>query len=82
MIPLPKSINTEKLEFYKLCWIIIYVSAAIDYLVNIDSENEWFRNFRVKNLRELKMMLLKIMLKTYYHQCHLYETYVLNYLLN
>jgi hypothetical protein len=52
MIPLPKSINKEKLEFYKLCRKIIYVSGAIDYLVHVDNKNEWFRNFRESTLSD------------------------------
>lgn len=56
-IPLPNYVNVEKLDFYKLCWIIIYVSGAIDYLVHVDSKNEWFINFRKRNLRELNKMI-------------------------
>lgn len=57
IIPLPKSINAAKLEFYKLCWNIEYVSVAVDYLMHVDSSNEWFKNSRESNLRDLKKML-------------------------
>jgi len=53
-IPLPKSINIKKFEFYKLCWRIAHVSAAIDYLANVDNNNKWFKNVRENNLGELK----------------------------
>lgn len=39
-IPLPKSVNTGKFEFYKLCWKIGHVSAAVDYLVHADSNDK------------------------------------------
>lgn len=35
-----------KAWIYKLCWEKINVSVAVDYLVHVDSRNEWFRNFR------------------------------------
>lgn len=57
MMPIPKSINTEKFEFYKLCWKIEYVSVATDYLINVDGNHNWFRNSREKNLRDLKLMM-------------------------
>ena len=58
MIPLPESINTEKLEFYKLCLKIGYISAATDYLKNVNNNDKWFRNVRDKNLCDLKKMML------------------------
>ncbi|NLO82293.1 MAG: hypothetical protein GX094_04430 [Clostridiales bacterium] len=57
-IPLPKFINTEKLEFYKLCLKIGYISAATDYLKNVDGNDKWFRNVRESNLCDIKRMLL------------------------
>jgi len=58
MVPLPKSINVEKLKFYKLCWEIMHFSSAIDYLAHVDSHDEWFRNFRESCLNGLKKMVL------------------------
>jgi len=57
-IPLPESINNQKLEFYKLCWKIVHVSGAVDYLVHVDGHHEWFRNFRERNLQALKKIVL------------------------
>lgn len=56
-IPLPKSLDAEKFEFYKLCWKIVNVSAAVDYLVHVDGNHQWFKNTRQDILRDLKVML-------------------------
>lgn len=56
-IPLLVNINLKKLEFYKICLKVGYVSVAADYLVHIDSNNEWFKNIRESNLWDLEMML-------------------------
>jgi len=56
-MPLPKSVNVEKFEFYRLCWKIIYLSATIDCLVHVDSIYKWHRNIRENYLRDLKKMI-------------------------
>lgn len=52
-IPLPKTIDYKKLDFYKLCLRIGYLSAAADYLVHVDKENEFFIMLRKNNLYKL-----------------------------
>lgn len=56
-ITLPANIDFKKLEFYKMCLKIGYVSGSTDYLVHIDSNNQMFKNIRESNLRDLKAML-------------------------
>ena len=56
-IPLPDTINMKKVEFYKICLKIGYMSAAADYLVNIDNNNKFFIDIRESNLRYIKGLL-------------------------
>jgi len=56
-IPMPNNINMQKLEFYKICLQIGYVSVAADYLVNVDSNNIFFIDIREINLRNIKMLI-------------------------
>lgn len=56
-IELPKNINKKKLEFYKLCLKVGYMSGSTDYLINVDNKNETFRNIRDCNMSDLKIMI-------------------------
>ena len=56
-IILPANVDFKKLEFYKICLKIGYVSGTTDYLVHIDSNNEMLKNIRENNLRDLEAML-------------------------
>ena len=56
-IPLPKSINNEKLKFYKLYLKVGDFSVATDYLMNVDGNDKWFRDLRESNMNDLKNMI-------------------------
>jgi hypothetical protein len=53
-IPMPESINTEKLEFYKVCLKVGYLSVAVDYIKNVNENNTFFRGLRDSNFKSLK----------------------------
>jgi len=56
-IPLPDNINKQKLDFYKICLKVGYLSISSDYLVHVDKNNEVFKSIRKSNLRDLGMMI-------------------------
>jgi hypothetical protein len=56
-IHLPENIDMKKLEFYKICLNVGYMSVSADYLAHIDSCDEVYRDIRRSNLRALKLML-------------------------
>lgn len=56
-IPLPNNINMKKMEFYKICLNIGYMSVAADYLVNVDSNNKFFIHIRENHLRDIKNLI-------------------------
>ena len=56
-IPLPININMKKLEFYKICLKVGYVSVAVDFLTHVDSSNIFFKNIRKSNLQDLEMIV-------------------------
>lgn len=49
-IPLPNTINKKRLEFYMLCLQVGYLSVAVDYIKNVDSNDTFFRDLRNGNL--------------------------------
>jgi hypothetical protein len=56
-IKLPEDINIQRLEFYKLCMKIGYISAAADYLKNVDSTHEFFQSLYIENLNYMKKLI-------------------------
>jgi len=57
VFPLPRSLDLNKLEFYGLCMKVGYISIAADYLAHVDSNDNWFKNLRERNICELKKMI-------------------------
>ena len=56
-IILPNDINRERLDFYKLCLKIGYISVAVDYLKNVDNTHEFFRGLYIENLDYIKELI-------------------------
>jgi hypothetical protein len=49
-IPLPNTINKKRLEFYMLCLQIGYLSVAVDYIINVDKNDTFFKGLRNSNM--------------------------------
>lgn len=56
-IPLSNNINMKKMEFYKICLKIGYMSVAVDYLMNIDSNNKFFIQLYESHIRDIKNLI-------------------------
>jgi hypothetical protein len=59
-IKLPSDINSKRLDFYKLCLKIGYISVAVDYLKNVDNTHEFFHELYIENLDYVKDLIKSI----------------------
>jgi hypothetical protein len=57
IIKLPNDIDEKRMDFYKLCLKIGYISVAVDYLKNIDSEHKFFQYIYKENLNYIKKLI-------------------------